>query len=143
MTGRFIVVGVDGSDSSVEALRWAAQEARHIDAELHIVTAFDIPWTIFISPTYSDDDYARDAQEMLDRTMRLALPEGDDPAVSSHIVQTRPGLALVTAAQGAELLVIGSHGHGHLPGMHLGSVANYCVHHAPCPVVVIRSGQGT
>jgi nucleotide-binding universal stress UspA family protein len=51
---------------------------------------------------------------------------------------TRPAHALTDAAAEADLLVVGSHGRGELPGMHLGSVAGYCVHHAPCPVLVYR-----
>lgn len=61
-----------------------------------------------------------------------------DVPVEQHLVQQRPALALTRAAEGAQLLVVGSHGRGELPGMHLGSVASFCVHHAPCPVVVVR-----
>lgn len=133
-----IVVGVDGSETSVQALTWAVREAGHLGGRVRVVTAFDVPWTIFITPTYTDDDYARDAQEMLDRTMAAAGVEATGVPITAHIEQQRPGPALAAAAIGAEMLVVGSHGHGYLPGMHLGSVANYCVHHAPCPVVVIR-----
>lgn len=134
----FIVVGADGSEPSIRALRWGAQQARLSGARLVIVTAFNIPWTILVTPTYTSDDYARDAQEMLDRTVREAL--GDDPGVrvETRLVPIRPALALTGAAQGADLLVVGATGHGELPGMHLGSVASYCMHHAPCPVLVHR-----
>jgi nucleotide-binding universal stress UspA family protein len=139
MTSRpFLVVGADGSDMSVAALKWAMEHAHRIGAEIHVVTAFDIPWTIMITPTYTDDDYARDAQEMMDRTVAGAREAGFDVPIVTELLQMRPALALTTAARGAELLVVGSQGHGELPGMHLGSVANYCVHHAPCPVVVVR-----
>jgi len=134
----FIVVGADGSDLSVEAVRWAVDQAKRLEAEVHVFTAFDIPWTIFVTPTYTDDDYARDAEVMLEQTMAKALPEGTDVPVTTTVVQSRPAIVLTSAARGAELLVVGSHGHGELPGLHLGSVATYCVHHAPCPVVVIR-----
>lgn len=134
-----IVVGVDGSETSVQALRWAVREAGHLGGRVRVVTAFDVPWTIFITPTYTDDDYARDAQEMLDRTLAAAGIADSGVSVTAHIEQQRPGPALAAAAIGAEMLVVGSHGHGYLPGMHLGSVANYCVNHAPCPVVVFRA----
>lgn len=133
-----IVVGVDGSATSVRALQWAVREAGHVAGRVRVVTAFDVPWTIFITPTYTDDDYARDAQEMLDRTLAEAEVAASGVPITAHIEQQRPGPALAAATIGAEMLVVGSHGHGYLPGMHLGSVANYCVHHAPCPVVVIR-----
>ncbi len=139
MTDRpFLVVGADGSDMSVAALEWAVQYARRVGAEIRVVTAFDIPWTILVTPTYTDDDYAQDAQEMLDRTLGDVTATAPDVPIVTELLQMRPALALTTAARGADLLVVGSQGHGELPGMHLGSVANYCVHHAPCPVVVVR-----
>ncbi len=134
----FIVVGADGSDASIRALQWAREHALRIGARLVVVTAFDIPWTIMVTPTYTDDDYARDAQEMLDRTVHEALGDNRGVPVEARLLQIRPALALTGVAKGAELLVVGAKGHGELPGLHLGSVASYCVHHAPCPVVVYR-----
>lgn len=133
-----IVVGVDGSPQSVAALRWAAEQARRTDSEIHAVTGWEIPITIMVVPHYTEADYLRDAREVLDRTVTEAL--GPDPGVKveKHLVQDRPARVLADAAEGAELLVVGSHGRGQLPGMHLGSVASYCVHHAPCPVIVVR-----
>ncbi len=140
-----IVVGADGSDLSADAVRWAVGQAELTDARLLVVTGFDIPITIFLVPTYTDDDYAELAQTMLAQTLDKAF--GDEPPavpVESRLVQQRPGMALARVAddEGAELLVVGSHGQGELPGMHLGSVAGYVVHHAPCPVVVYR-GRNT
>lgn len=85
--------------------------------------------------------YARDAQEALDRTIRGANVDTTGVDVESRLVQDRPALALITMARGAEVLVVGAKGHGELPGLHLGSVASYCVHHAPCPVVVYRESD--
>lgn len=134
----FIVVGADGSDASIGALRWSIEQARLTSARVIVVTAFNIPWTIMITPTYTDEDYARDAQEMLDRTVwEGSLDRGEVP-VETRLLQERPALALTGVARGADLLVVGAKGHGELPGLHLGSVASYCVHHAPCPVVVHR-----
>ncbi len=137
----FIVVGADGSEASIKAVRWSLEQARRVGARLVVVTAFDIPWTIMVTPAYTDDDYARDAQEMLDRTIAEAV--GGDPGVqvTTELLQMRPALALTLAARGAELLVVGGRGQGELPGIHLGSVATYCVHHAPCPVVVYRDPE--
>jgi nucleotide-binding universal stress UspA family protein len=136
-----IVVGVDGSVSAMAALRWAAQQARLIDADIHAVTGWEIPITIMIVPTYTEADYARDARQMLDRAVAEALGSVPGVHAEKHLVQERPALALCRAAEAAQLLVVGSH-KGALPGMHLGSVASYCVHHAPCPVVVVRGRQG-
>jgi len=134
----FIVVGADGSPESSGALRWAIEHARLIGARVVVATAFDIPVTVMVTPTYTDEDYARDAQEALDRTIRGANVDTTGVDVESRLVQDRPALALITMARGAEVLVVGAKGHGELPGLHLGSVASYCVHHAPCPVVVYR-----
>jgi nucleotide-binding universal stress UspA family protein len=133
-----IVVGADGTELSVEAVRWAARQAALVGADLRVVTAFDIPATIFVVPTYTEADYVRDADDVLERTIREAL--GPEPGVRVERVlsQERPAHALTTEAEGAELLVVGSHGRKEFPRMHLGSVATYCVHHAPCPVVVVR-----
>jgi nucleotide-binding universal stress UspA family protein len=139
-----IVVGVDGSDTSVAALEWAVDEARTRGSRVLAITAFDIPWTIMIVPTYTESDYGRDAQAMLDQTMekfREGNPDLTSVPLETRLVQRRPALALAEAARDADLLVVGSHGYGALSGMHLGSVATYCVHHAPCPVVVHRTRE--
>jgi nucleotide-binding universal stress UspA family protein len=137
---RFVVVGVDGSQASVEALRWAAAYAHSIQGEVRAVIAFDVPWTIYITPTSTDEYYMERAEVMLAESITRAFPEQAPVPISSTVLQARPGLALIGAARGADLLVVGATGHSNLPGMHIGSVAGFCVHHAPCPVLVWRSG---
>jgi nucleotide-binding universal stress UspA family protein len=132
---------VDGSDLSVQALRWAADQARLTGARLLAVTGYEAPWTILLSPTATEADYARHAHEVLDRSVADALGPAPDVPVERRVVDKRPAHALADAAAGAALLVVGSHGRGELPGMHLGSVAGYCVHHAPCPVLVFRGAH--
>jgi nucleotide-binding universal stress UspA family protein len=134
----FIVVGADGSALSVQSLRWAADQARLTDALVVVVTAWETPLTIWIVPTWTEEDYEREAEAVLKRTVTEALGEEPDVPVELRLVRHRPAQALAEAAEGAALLVVGSHGRGELPGMHLGSVAGYCVHHAPCPVLVFR-----
>jgi nucleotide-binding universal stress UspA family protein len=134
----FIVVGVDGSELSLHALRWAARHARLIGAEILAVTGYEIPWTIVVSPTQTEADYHDAARDALLRAVREALGADPDVRVETRLVEKRPAHALTEAAEGAQLLVVGSHGRGELPGMHMGSVATYCVHHAPCPVLVVR-----
>jgi nucleotide-binding universal stress UspA family protein len=133
-----IVVGLDGSVLSIDALRWAVGQARLTGADIHAVTGWEVPYTIMIVPTYTEADYCRDAHQVLDRSVAEVQEAAPDVRIEKHLIQKRPALALTTAARGAQLLVIGSHGRGELPGVHLGSVASYCVHHAPCPVVVVR-----
>lgn len=133
-----IVVGADGTDLSIEAVRWAAQQARLTGADLVAVTAYLIPVTIFLAPTYTEADYLRDAQNILNHTVDEALGPGPDIHVERRLSEEHPAQALTRAAEGAQLLVVGSHGRKEFPRMHLGSVATYCVHHAPCPVLVFR-----
>jgi nucleotide-binding universal stress UspA family protein len=136
-----IVVGIDGSELSAPALRWAVQQARLTHAEVHAVIGWDVPATIYLTPTYTEADYLRDAQKALDSVVDPIMREAPDVPIHKRAVQDRPGLALTGAAVGAALLVIGSHGRGEFPGLHLGSVASYCVHHAPCPVLVFRGAH--
>lgn len=138
----FVVVGVDGSNMSSQALVWGMRFAQAMDHQVIAVTGFAIPWTIFIAPTYQPEDYARDAQVMLEKSVSVARELVPGVAVEARLVQEKPAQALVMAAHGAELLVVGAHGHGALPDVHVGSVANACVNHAPCPVVVYRDPNG-
>ncbi len=138
----FVVVGVDGSDLSTRALVWSMKYARALDLEVVAVTGFVIPWTIFLAPAYQEEDYARDAEEMLTRVVREARASVPEVPVEARLIQERPAIALTMAAHGADLLVVGAHGHGMLPDVHVGSVANACVNHAPCPVVVYRDSHG-
>jgi nucleotide-binding universal stress UspA family protein len=138
MAGR-VVVGVDGSPDSKKALRWAVEQAKRMDGEVDAVTAWEVPVTILLLPTANEFDYADHAVRTLEETLEEVL--GDEPpvVVRARALEGRPARVLAHEAAAADLLVIGSHGRGELPGMHLGSVASYCVHHAPCPVVVLRA----
>ena len=137
----FIVVGVDGSESSVKALQWGMHLAKAMGHSVVALTGYDVPWTIFLAPTYEDSDYARDAQEMLERTVARACAEVPGVEVERRLVQERPGRALTMASHGAELLVVGARGHSGMPDVHIGSVANACVNHAHCPVAVHRDSH--
>lgn len=133
-----IVVGIDGSPDSEEALRWAIAQAERMGATVEAVTAWEVPISIVIVPTATEEDYENRAREVLQATIDAVLDGTPPVPVSAYPIEGRPAHALTNQARGADLLVIGSHGRGELPGMHLGSVASYCVHHAPCPVVVLR-----
>jgi nucleotide-binding universal stress UspA family protein len=136
---RRIVVGVDGSEGSREALRWAGGQAALTGAQLQVMIAWELPVT-FALPVGFDDriDLGESAGRTLDETIHAVF--GPDPAVPVRPVVVRgfAGRALVQAAAQAELLVVGSRGHNFVAGAMLGSVSYYCVQRAPCPVVVIR-----
>ncbi|GAA4380429.1 universal stress protein [Agromyces bauzanensis] len=139
-TGRkpFIVAGADGTDASIHALKWAVGQARMTGAKLIVIAAWEVPWTIMVSPTSRDEDYAQHAKALLDRSVEEGLADAGDLEVEVRMVEWRPTLALVEAAEGAQMLVLGSHRYGAVEGAHLGSVASYCAHHAPCPVLIHR-----
>ena len=143
--GKRIVVGLDGSDESRSALRWAVAEAAIWDAELDVVHAWDFPFVIVPPPinlTYPADIEAleRSAGALLDAEVEaVRVHTGPSPRqVEKIIVRDTATRALLETAKGADLLVVGSRGHGGFSGLLLGSVSNQCVHHAPCPVAVVR-----
>jgi nucleotide-binding universal stress UspA family protein len=139
--GPRIVVGVDGSPPSCQALRWAAGQARLTGASLQVVTSWEYPTTYGWVPPYPPDfDPAGDARRLLEQTVGDVL--GDDPGVEIgvEVAEGHAAPVLVEAARGAALLVVGNRGHGGFAGMLLGSVSEHCVRHAPCPVTVVRGG---
>ncbi|KAE8764850.1 universal stress protein [Georgenia thermotolerans] len=138
-TPPLIVVGVDGSESSKAALRWAARQAELTGAELWAVQAWQPPSTYGMPVDYSNADFEAQVGESLRGTIVAALGERPDVPVSPQVVEGHPAAVLTQAAQQADLLVLGSHGRGAFAGMLLGSVSQHCVQHAPCPVLVTRA----
>jgi len=144
MTGqeRRIVVGIDGSDSSREALRWAIRQAKLTEAAVDAVTAWRYPSTYGWTPV---DDSAVDFEGDAKKTLIEALTEvsGLEPAVPVRPLAAEGHAAevLLRVARGADLLVVGSRGHGGFASALLGSVSLYCVLHAHCPVVVLRDSH--
>ena len=134
-----IVVGVDGSPGSREALRWAARQAELTGAELDAVTAWQYPAFFGWAPTGAD---GVDFTKVADQTLAEALTGLFGPEwpgwVRTEVIEGYPPHVLVEAARGSDLLVVGCRGHGGFADMLLGSVSTYCVHHAPGPVTVIR-----
>ncbi|GAA3626563.1 universal stress protein [Microlunatus ginsengisoli] len=137
-----VVVGVDGSAESEKALRWAHDEARAHGAELLVVgirvmlPVSPSPWGGFgwNADVVTNDD----TQTVLDSSVRSVLGEGV-AGVRTRVVDASPiAAALIEAAEGADLLVVGSRGHGAFAGMLLGSVSLHAVTHARCPVTVVR-----
>ena len=134
-----IVVGVDGSDASLDALRWAAQEAELTGAALDVVTVWEYPaafgWAPPIPADWNPEDEAR---RELARSVERTLGKTPPVEVRQVVTEGHPAPVLVAAAEHADLLVVGSRGHGAFMGMVLGSVSEHCVSHASCPVVVVR-----
>ena len=141
MTGqeRRIVVGVDGSDSSKAALRWAIRQAKLTGGSVDAVTVWRFPSTHGWAPR---PEGVPDLEGAAKRTLIAALAEvsGLEPGVLVRPVVTEGDAAgaLLRAARGAELLVVGSRGHAGFASALLGSVSMHCVLHAHCPVLVFR-----
>jgi nucleotide-binding universal stress UspA family protein len=136
-----IVVGIDGSPSSVAALNWALRQADLTGASLEVVTTWEWPLTPAVGtlPT-SDFDPKADAATVLDESIAAAEPGHESVPIETKVVGGPAGMALVDASRGADLLVVGSRGHGELISLLLGSVSEHCVTHAHCSVLVFRDG---
>jgi len=140
VTAAPVVVGVDGSEGSQRALRWAAEYARMSGAPLRAVMAWDLPTNYGMPANYDDVDFTKEAEAKLEQTLAAV---GDLGAVQQRVEQGHPAAVLVSASEHARLLVIGSHGHGVFAASLLGSVSHKCIHHAQCPVVVVREKSNT
>ena len=136
---RRIVVGVDGSPSSMAALRWSILQAELTGCAVEAVTAWRFPSSYGFAPvTDRAADFEGDARKILADALNDVSSVEPDVVVRSSVVEGHPAEVLVRAARRADMLVVGSRGHGGFTGALLGSVSQYCVHHAPCPVLVIR-----
>ena len=138
-----IVVGVDGSPSADAALRWAVRQAEVTSGSVDAVIAWEYPVlasSYGMAPVamYDDTDFGGLAQKRLTEAVSKAVSPGSDVEVRERVAEGNAAQVLRDAAKGADLLVVGSRGHGEFVGALLGSVSQQCVHHAPCPVVVIR-----
>jgi nucleotide-binding universal stress UspA family protein len=138
-----IVVGVDGSESSIHALHLAADEARCRQAVLHVLCAWSVravPRPVDCPPGQVPSmlEYEQEVQRRI--TARVTRELGDQPPfkVEIHVVHAPPNQALVQASRFADLLVVGHRGRGTIRELMLGSVAEQCVRSAQCPVLVAR-----
>jgi len=138
-----IIIGVDGSPGSRTALRWAMAQAGLTGATVEAITVWQDParygkaygWT---SPAFEGDTFINTMAKALDDTVDEVSAQLDRPVtVVTRILEGHPAEALLRGASGARLLVLGSRGHGTFAGMVLGSISQHCVHHSPCPVVVV------
>lgn len=137
-TVRTIVVGVDDSPAALAAVRWAAQEARHQAGRLVLVHVYNpMPAPLLVGPVPQQAfDAVREIAQNVTDACAAAVPAGLD--ITTRTVAGAPGQVLEELSEGADLLVVGGSGHHSIPvRLALGSVAQHCVSHAHCPVVVI------
>ncbi|GAB3528570.1 universal stress protein [Phytohabitans suffuscus] len=136
-----VVVGVDGSVASKAALRWAADQVRLTGATLQAVTAWEYPALYGWGPTYPYEDFAGLAGKVLTKAVREALGPSSEVDVRETVSAGHPARVLIDVSERAQALVVGSHGVGGFVGAMLGSVSQYCAHHARCPLVIIRGAE--
>lgn len=131
-----VVVGLDGSSGAMAALRWAYGEARLRKAPLRVIHAVS-SFGSYPSIAVDVDAIHRHAAELLDKAVHVVSGEDTVDGIERLLFDGSAAKVLVTAVDSNDLLVVGSRGHGGFAGLLLGSVSQQCIHHAPCPVVVI------
>ena len=135
--GARVVVGVDGSELSLDAVRFAMDQADRTGSDLEVVYAITTPRELWVY-----EDFRTDILEEGRRWVSESLAGERErcPGVRIHerILASHPVPALLEAATGARLLVVGSHGRGRFAGMLLGSVGHAVLRQADCPVAVVR-----
>ena len=137
-----IVVGVDGSEPSLGALRWAYRQAQLTGSHLRAVMSWDIPATVYWYPFPEGMDFQTATEEALQKALHATLGANPAVPVTAVVLEGHPAPVLIQEAEGADLLVVGNRGHGEFSGMLLGSVSEHCVSQANCPVVVVRTKRG-
>lgn len=139
-----IIIGVDGSDSSYTALREAVRLATALGAPLKAIAVWDHPMAMYDvyapPPGWSPQ---RDAQQVLEEAAEHVFGTDVPPWFSTAVRQGGAAAVLVKESRGAEMLVLGSRGHGGFVGMLLGSVSTAAVAHAPCPVLIVRRPENS
>jgi len=141
-----ILVGVDGSKSSVAALTWACDLATGVEAEVDVLCAWQTPFPSFelmaIGLDFEVDELNsrphQIAQYRIDKTILDACGEPHPMRCNRIIEEGNPGILLVGRSKDYDLLVLGNRGHTPVIETLLGSVSQHCVTHAHCPVVIVK-----
>ena len=135
-----IVVGVDGSDPSKAALAWAIRQGGLTGATVEAVIAWEFPVN-YGTPaplTPPRTDFEEAAREVITLAIADVSSPDEQVTIKGKVVEGNAPRILLDASAGADLLVVGSRGHGGFVEALLGSVSQHCVHHATCPVVIVR-----
>lgn len=132
-----ILVGIDGSQASEQALRWAVTEARSHNARLTVVLVAE-PGYLYGSEMPPQDDTVEEAEAELAALADRVLEDERHVVAERRVELGDPRRVLRDLSRDADLLVVGSRGHGELAGLLLGSVSQYLATHAHCPVTVVR-----
>jgi nucleotide-binding universal stress UspA family protein len=147
-----IVVGVDGSEESRAALDWAVEEGRLRQAPVLAIHAWEVPMvpapTGLVPPSVEVvgdlTELREDAASLVERMVREIAGEAADVDIRPLTVEDKPVSALLDAAErnDAQMIVVGSRGHGGFVSLLIGSTSDQVARHATCPVVIHRQRRG-
>ena len=137
MTMDRILIGIDGSDSARAAARWAAELAGQLDATILAVHGF--ARHPMLSGDTNDDLYATEQREFADEWCMPLEDSGVDYRLIMEVGDPRDLLLSIAVREDADMIVVGNRGRSPVVELMLGSVAGYVSHHAPVPVVIVRT----
>jgi len=136
-----IVVGVDGSEPSVEALRQAQRLATPLGAKVQALACWEYPQMYDGYVMMGIEGFEEGAKKILDEAVEQAFGAETPANVTSTLVRSHPREALIDASRDADMIVVGRRGHGGFGGLLLGSVSSAVVAHAHCPVMVVHTPE--
>ncbi len=136
-----IIVGIDGSAAATEAFEWAYAHADESDTLVVLHTWRIYPVVGLEAPIYNPSDFEGEAHRFVTEFLETIPTRDDGPTIERSVVHGAAPRVLVDESAQADLVVVGSRGLGGFRGALLGSVSNYVVHHAECPVVVVPSNE--
>lgn len=137
-TRQTIVVGIDGSEPSRHALRWAYHQAELTRSTLRVVMSWELP-SVGLAPFPVGLDPRGTTEEVLVQTLNDTIRDDPSVPITTLVIEGHPAPVLLHQTLDADLLVVGSRGHGKFAELFLGSVSEHVVAHATCPVVVVRT----
>ncbi|MFF2605866.1 universal stress protein [Arthrobacter koreensis] len=137
-TRKRIVVGVDGSELSLVALRTARRLADLLDCRIEAVTVWSYPVALAVPIASAEWSPRVEAQSALEETLQATFGQDVPEGLKKLVVSGQPVQVLVEASKGAEMLVVGSRGRGGFAGLLLGSVSSAAAAHAHCPVLIVH-----
>jgi nucleotide-binding universal stress UspA family protein len=138
-----IVVGVDGSACAQSALEFAIEEAALRGALLRIVCVWEIPSAFAAGGVYTAEAleaFPKEAEATMQKALARAAELQPSVRCEPKVLEGQPAHVILEEAKEATLIVVGGRGRGEFASLLLGSVSQQVVHHAPCPVVVVRGG---
>ena len=149
MAASLIVAGVDGSEHSLAAIRWAAEETRIRGARLRLVAAWKASTLMYAAEAFPppftvdlESEVRRKAEQMLEQAFAAVAGELEGIEVERWVRNGPAANVLCDASTVADMLVVGSRGRGGFSGLLLGSVSHQCAQQASCPVVIVRGAPG-